>query len=110
MLVGPSGCGKSTLLRCLNRMHETVPTARIEGHVTLDGRDVYWFVGGPLDGRVHTREPDDPPPPVVRHTHLHDGPKIVHYYDLTEVAGHGGDVSLINRHGGGLTARVELPL
>jgi hypothetical protein len=58
------------------------------------GRDVYWFVGGPLDGRVHTREPDDPPPPVVRHTHLHDGPKIVHLYDLHEVAGHGGEYRL----------------
>ena len=51
-------------------------------------------VGGPLDGRVHTREPDDPPPPVVRHTHLHDGPKIVHLYDLHEVAGHGGEYRL----------------
>jgi hypothetical protein len=58
------------------------------------GRDVYWFVGGPLDGRVHTRAPDDPPPPVVRHTHLHDGPKIVHLYDLHEVAGHGGEYRL----------------
>jgi hypothetical protein len=43
---------------------------------------------------VHTREPDDPPPPVVRHTHLHDGPKIVHLYDLHEVAGHGGEYRL----------------
>ena len=60
----------------------------------LDGRDVYWFVGGPLDGRVQTRDPADPPPPVVRHTHLHDGPKIVHLYDLHEVAGHGGEYRL----------------
>jgi hypothetical protein len=60
----------------------------------LDGRDVYWFVGGPLDGRVHTRAADDPPPPVVRHTHLHEGPKIVHLYDLHEVAGHGGEYRL----------------
>ena len=60
----------------------------------LDGRDVYWFVGGPLDGRVHTRAPADPAPPVVRHTHLHDGPKIVHLYDLHGVAGHGGEYRL----------------
>ncbi|MEO7966892.1 MAG: phosphate ABC transporter ATP-binding protein PstB [Gemmatimonadaceae bacterium] len=40
-VIGPSGCGKSTLLRCLNRMHETVPTARVEGEVNLDGEDVY---------------------------------------------------------------------
>ena len=66
----------------------------------LDGRDVYWFVGGPLDGRVHTRAPDDPAPPVVRHTHLHDGPKIVHLYDLHEVAGHGGEYRLLEPHVG----------
>jgi hypothetical protein len=60
----------------------------------LDGRDVYWFVGGPLDGRVHTRDPSDAAPPVVRHTHLHDGPKIVHLYDLHGVAGHGGEYRL----------------
>jgi phosphate transport system ATP-binding protein len=40
-IIGPSGCGKSTLLRCLNRMHETVPLARVAGRVSLDGRDIY---------------------------------------------------------------------
>ncbi|MGH7720871.1 MAG: phosphate ABC transporter ATP-binding protein PstB [Gemmatimonadaceae bacterium] len=40
-IIGPSGCGKSTFLRCLNRMHETVPTARVRGRVLLDGRDIY---------------------------------------------------------------------
>ncbi|HEY7568039.1 MAG TPA: phosphate ABC transporter ATP-binding protein PstB [Gemmatimonadaceae bacterium] len=40
-VIGPSGCGKSTLLRCLNRMHETVPNARVEGEVLLDARDIY---------------------------------------------------------------------
>jgi phosphate transport system ATP-binding protein len=40
-IIGPSGCGKSTLLRCLNRMHETVPTARVAGSVSLDGQDIY---------------------------------------------------------------------
>jgi phosphate transport system ATP-binding protein len=40
-IIGPSGCGKSTLLRCLNRMHETVPGAFVEGSVTLDGQDIY---------------------------------------------------------------------
>ena len=40
-IIGPSGCGKSTLLRCLNRMHETVPTARVEGEVRFHGRDIY---------------------------------------------------------------------
>jgi len=40
-IIGPSGCGKSTFLRCLNRMHEVVPGARMEGSVMLDGEDIY---------------------------------------------------------------------
>jgi phosphate transport system ATP-binding protein len=40
-IIGPSGCGKSTFLRCLNRMHETVPGARVQGRVLLDGQDIY---------------------------------------------------------------------
>jgi len=40
-LIGPSGCGKSTYIRCLNRLHEVVPGARMEGRVLLDGQDVY---------------------------------------------------------------------
>ena len=40
-IIGPSGCGKSTFLRCLNRMHELVPSARLEGHITLFGDDLY---------------------------------------------------------------------
>ncbi len=40
-IIGPSGCGKSTLLRCLNRMHETIPIARIEGSVELFGHPIY---------------------------------------------------------------------
>jgi phosphate transport system ATP-binding protein len=40
-IIGPSGCGKSTFLRCLNRMHETVPGARVGGEVRLDGGDIY---------------------------------------------------------------------
>ena len=40
-VIGPSGCGKSTWIRCLNRMHELIADARLEGAVELDGRDVY---------------------------------------------------------------------
>ena len=39
--IGPSGCGKSTFLRTLNRMHEVVPGARVEGKVMLDNEDLY---------------------------------------------------------------------
>ncbi len=40
-LIGPSGCGKSTVLRSLNRMHEVIPGARVDGRVSLDGEDIY---------------------------------------------------------------------
>ena len=39
--IGPSGCGKSTFLRALNRMNDTIPSARFEGEITLDGEDIY---------------------------------------------------------------------
>ncbi|KWV95866.1 MAG: phosphate ABC transporter ATP-binding protein [Erythrobacter sp.] len=39
--IGPSGCGKSTFLRTLNRMNDTIPTARVEGEIDLDGQDIY---------------------------------------------------------------------
>ncbi len=40
-LIGPSGCGKSTFIRCLNRMHETIPEARVEGLVRIGDLSVY---------------------------------------------------------------------
>jgi phosphate transport system ATP-binding protein len=40
-LIGPSGCGKSTLLRTLNRMHEALRHARLEGEILLDGEDIF---------------------------------------------------------------------
>ena len=39
--IGPSGCGKSSLLRCLNRMNDLVADCRIEGRISLDGKDIY---------------------------------------------------------------------
>jgi phosphate transport system ATP-binding protein len=40
-LIGPSGCGKSTFLRALNRMHEVIPGARVEGKIVMDGQNMY---------------------------------------------------------------------
>ncbi|MGH9510182.1 MAG: ATP-binding cassette domain-containing protein, partial [Terriglobales bacterium] len=40
-VIGPSGCGKSTFIRCLNRMHETNPIARVAGRVTIGDVDIY---------------------------------------------------------------------
>ena len=39
-LIGPSGCGKSTFLRCINRMNDTIPGARVEGRILLDGENI----------------------------------------------------------------------
>ncbi len=65
-LIGPSGCGKSTFIRALNRMHDFTPGARVDGHVLLDGNDIYgarhrsrddppivsaWFFSGPIRSR-----------------------------------------------------------
>jgi phosphate transport system ATP-binding protein len=40
-MIGPSGCGKSTFLRCLNRMNDTIPNARVVGSIKLDGNDIH---------------------------------------------------------------------
>ncbi len=40
-IMGPSGCGKTTLIRCLNRIHELTPNAKVEGEVILDGVNIY---------------------------------------------------------------------
>jgi phosphate transport system ATP-binding protein len=51
-LIGPSGCGKSTFLRILNRMHESVPSAKLAGEVRLNGQDIY----GPGQRVTETRK------------------------------------------------------
>ena len=51
-LIGPSGCGKSTLIRCLNRMNDLIPSARVEGKVLYHGQDIY----GPEIDAVEVRK------------------------------------------------------
>ena len=52
-IIGPSGCGKSTLLRCLNRMHQTVPLARVTGRIEFHGQDLYAPEVNPIEVRRH---------------------------------------------------------
>jgi phosphate transport system ATP-binding protein len=52
-IIGPSGCGKSTFLRCLNRMHETVPLARVEGEVLFHDQNIYAEGVDPIALRRH---------------------------------------------------------
>ncbi|WP_062292608.1 phosphate ABC transporter ATP-binding protein PstB [Demequina phytophila] len=51
--IGPSGCGKSTFLRTLNRMHEVIPGARVEGEVLMDGVNLYADAVDPVTVRRH---------------------------------------------------------
>ncbi len=50
-IIGPSGCGKSTLVRCINRLHELVPNAKLTGSIMLDGLDIYGPRIDPVDVR-----------------------------------------------------------
>jgi phosphate transport system ATP-binding protein len=50
-LIGPSGCGKSTVLRCLNRMNDLIPDARVEGQVHYHGHDIYGRAVDPIEVR-----------------------------------------------------------
>src|SRR3954463_16154179 len=50
-IIGPSGCGKSTFLRSLNRMHEVIPGARVEGKIVIDGQDLYGDDVDPVEVR-----------------------------------------------------------
>ncbi len=50
-LIGPSGCGKSTVLRTINRLHELIPGGHVDGHVLLDGKNVYYPDVDPVELR-----------------------------------------------------------
>src|SRR5687767_12278874 len=50
-LIGPSGCGKSTLIRCLNRMNDLIPSARVEGSIEYHGHDLYGSQVDPVEVR-----------------------------------------------------------
>ncbi|MGD8565948.1 MAG: phosphate ABC transporter ATP-binding protein PstB [Candidatus Bathyarchaeota archaeon] len=50
-IIGPSGCGKTTLIRCINRMHELVPRARVSGRVLLEEQNIYSNIIDPVTVR-----------------------------------------------------------
>src|SRR5438105_3540553 len=50
-IMGPSGCGKSTFIRCMNRLHEEIPSAWVTGSIKLDGRDLYETSVDPVEIR-----------------------------------------------------------
>jgi phosphate transport system ATP-binding protein len=83
-IIGPSGCGKSTFVRCLNRMHEQVSSAGIEGTVRLDGRNIYDKAVDPVLLRrrvgIVFQEPNPFPTMSVRENVL-SGLKLTHTLD-----------------------------
>jgi phosphate transport system ATP-binding protein len=77
-LIGPSGCGKTTVLRCLNRMNDLVETARIEGHVTYHGVDLYHPKVDPVEVRRRVGMVFQKPNPFPKsiYDNIAFGPKI----------------------------------
>lgn len=81
-LIGPSGCGKSSFLRCLNRMNDIIGTARIEGQVLLDGKDIYDPTIDVVDLRTHVGMVFQKPNPFPRsiYENVAYGPRIHHLF------------------------------
>ncbi|MPZ62597.1 MAG: phosphate ABC transporter ATP-binding protein [Propionibacteriales bacterium] len=78
-LIGPSGCGKSTVLRCLNRMNDLIPSARVEGEVTYDGIDIYGRAVDPIEVRRRIGMVFQKPNPFPKsiYDNIAYGPKII---------------------------------
>ena len=76
--IGPSGCGKSTFLRCLNRMNDTVASARVEGKILLDGEDIYAPSVDPVQLRARVGMVFQKPNPFPKsiYDNVAYGPKI----------------------------------
>ena len=78
-LIGPSGCGKSTVLRCLNRMNDLVPSARVEGAVTYHGQDIYAKGVDPIAVRTHIGMVFQKPNPFPKsiYDNIAYGPRVI---------------------------------
>jgi len=81
-IIGPSGCGKSTFIRCLNRMHEVIHGARVEGQVFLDGDDIYDKAMDPVTVRSRVGmvfQKPNPFPTMSIFDNVAAGPKLTHF-------------------------------
>ena len=77
-LIGPSGCGKSTVLRCLNRMNDLIPGARVEGNVAYHGVDIYAPEVDPIEVRRHIGRVFQKPNPLPKsiYDNVAYGPRV----------------------------------
>ncbi|WP_061297202.1 phosphate ABC transporter ATP-binding protein PstB [Herbidospora cretacea] len=88
--IGPSGCGKSTFLRTLNRMHEVIPGARVEGKIRMEEQDLYGSDVDPVSvrrtiGMVFQRP--NPFPTMSIYDNVAAGLRLNHRYSKSELDG-----------------------
>jgi len=78
-LIGPSGCGKSTLIRCLNRMNDLIPTARVEGEVIYHGENLYESYIDPVEVRKRIGMVFQKPNPFPKsiYDNIAFGPRVI---------------------------------
>jgi phosphate transport system ATP-binding protein len=78
-LIGPSGCGKSTFIRCLNRMNDLIPTARVEGEVMYHDQDLYGSDVDPVLVRTHVGMVFQKPNPFPKsiYDNIAFGPRVI---------------------------------
>jgi phosphate transport system ATP-binding protein len=78
-LIGPSGCGKSTVLRCLNRMNDLIPAARVEGSVKYHDQDIYADKVDPIEVRRHIGMVFQKPNPFPKsiYDNVAFGPRVI---------------------------------
>jgi phosphate transport system ATP-binding protein len=78
-LIGPSGCGKSTLIRCLNRMNDLIPAARVEGEVVYHGQDLYGDGIDPVEVRKRIGMVFQKPNPFPKsiYDNIAFGPRVI---------------------------------
>jgi phosphate transport system ATP-binding protein len=78
-LIGPSGCGKSTLIRCLNRMNDLIPGARVEGKIEYHGQDLYGDGVDPVEVRRRIGMVFQKPNPFPKsiYENIAFGPKVI---------------------------------
>ena len=89
-LIGPSGCGKSTLIRCLNRMNDLIPTARVEGSVMYHDQDLYGPGIDPVEVRKRIGMVFQKPNPFPKsiHDNVAFGPRILGLDDVEDRVKH----------------------
>jgi phosphate transport system ATP-binding protein len=78
-MIGPSGCGKSTLIRCLNRMNDLIPSARVEGSVVYHGQDLYGDEVDPVEVRKRIGMVFQKPNPFPKsiYDNIAFGPRVI---------------------------------